>query len=127
MKSIDELLIAWRDGSITPEESKELERLLAEPGGRESLFDDFMMTATITEALRIDARSPEVQRDQQRSTSWWRRARIPVAAAAVVLLLAGVAIYFRFTTRAPRGFEIVAGSALVDQKEDGPIREKSNV
>lgn len=127
MKSIDELLIAWRDESITAAELKELERLLAEPGARERLFEEFLTTATIAEALKVDTASPKVRDLKQRPAArpaprfrWW-----PGAVAAAVML--ATAIYFYATSQAPSGFQIVAGSALVDQKKDGPIGENSVV
>jgi ferric-dicitrate binding protein FerR (iron transport regulator) len=127
MKTLDELLIAWRDGSITAAELKELEKLLAEPGARERLFDEFLMSATIAEALKVDV-SPQERKEpkqpRQVGRSIWRSSLW--AAAAAILLAAGV-IYLLSKSQRPSGFQIVAGSAIVDQKRNGPISDKSVV
>ena len=135
MKSIDELLIAWRDETITAAELKELERLLAEPGARERLFEEFLTTATIAEALKVETSAPAIRRVSQPRKSWWIAPRLLLGAAAAVLLLIAGAIYLNSQSQpqpqaqasAPREFQIVAGSALVDQKKDGPISENSVV
>lgn len=126
MKPLDELLIAWRDGSISAEELKELERLLAEPGAREQLFEEFLMTSTIAESLKVATTAPsshtkppiQVRRPIRRIVLW-------ASAAAVLIAAAGLSIYWLNQPRS--SFEIVAGSALVDQKKNGPIGENSVV
>jgi ferric-dicitrate binding protein FerR (iron transport regulator) len=126
MKSIDELLIAWRDETITAEELKELERLLAEPGAREQLFDEFLTTAAITEALTVEAKAKTELQPRQPKSKWPVSRFLPWAAAAVVLLAAGAA-YFISTAPSASSFQIVAGVAMVDQKKNGPIVENSLV
>jgi len=125
MKPIDELLIAWRDESITAAELKELEQLLAEPGARERLFEEFLVTATIAEALKVATASPQVRPDPQHREPAKRSAsRFVLWAAAAVLLLIAGATYLSLTSRTPRDSKTVAKPAPVDQKKDGPITEK---
>jgi ferric-dicitrate binding protein FerR (iron transport regulator) len=131
MKPIDELLIAWRDETITADELKELERLLAEPDAREQLFDEFLTTAAITEALRVDSASPRVRQEPQSRTTKWRDPRVRLWSAAAVMLLSAGAIFLYLRSipplesQPPHEFQIVSGSALVDQKKDGFIAENS--
>ncbi len=130
MKSLDELLLAWRDESITADELKELERLLAEPANRERLYDEFVGTATLVEALKVSAAAPELPRSAPpRVTPLPARRYLAWSAAAVLLFCAG-ATYFYLANMAVKphgGFELVSGSALVNEKRDGSISDSSVV
>jgi hypothetical protein len=90
MKPIEDLLATLRDETITQEELKELERLLAEKDARERLFDEFLTTATIAEALRIQL--PSSPGDEAKPATQ-RGPWTPYLLITVAVLLIVAAVY----------------------------------
>ncbi|MCI0537064.1 MAG: FecR family protein [Verrucomicrobiales bacterium] len=52
--SIEELLLRWHDGSLTPEELLALQIWLAKPEGRAKLLEDALLNEAILEALKAE-------------------------------------------------------------------------
>ena len=83
--NLQELLIRWQDGTLTPEESEELARLLENEEARALLVDDFFTIQTLREGLSA---AGAVSRPRSRKPLW-------IAAAAAVIAV-GVGAYFFF-------------------------------
>lgn len=81
MNRLQELLLRWQDGILTPGESEELARLLESPEAREVLVDDFFTIQTLREGLGAAA----VVRPRSRKPFW--------LAAAAALVTIGIATF----------------------------------
>jgi hypothetical protein len=86
MNRLQELLLRWQDGVLTPAESEELATLLESKDAREVLVDDFFTIQTLREGLG----SAVAARPRPRRRLW-----IPVAAA---ILAAAVGAFFLIGT-----------------------------
>jgi len=104
MNRLQELLIRWQDGALTPAESDELARLLDSEEARALLVDDFFTIQTLREGLAgaVAARP--------RSRRWLR---ITVGAAAAILV-AAMGVLFVAKREAPFIAQVteVSGAAV---------------
>jgi len=67
MKCLDDLLLKWRDGSLTDAELKELKTLLEQPDARRRLAEEFSFEYELGEAFRAERAR---QRTQQQADSF---------------------------------------------------------
>jgi ferric-dicitrate binding protein FerR (iron transport regulator) len=123
MKTMEELLIAWREETITADELKHLEQMLAERDGRARLFEEFLETSIIVEAIKTAPVSSGAGTNIKPRKTWRHGGLTPVA-AAVVLIVTG-ALFLYWPKSANEEFQLTAGSVLVDRKKNGPIVDNS--
>jgi FecR-like protein len=82
---LQELLIRWQDGALTPEESEELARLLESADAREVLVDEFFTLQTLREGLP----GATAARPRARMRLWVTAAAALVAAGLGAFLFVG--------------------------------------
>ena len=130
MNRLEELLLLWQDGTLQPDESAELKKLLRAPEGRARAAENFFLTGVVLESLlvqRAAAASPaplgetpaESLAPRGRRPAGRRRLLWFGSTAAAVL----VALSAFWLTPAPDGarvvaqFEQVHGETFVISKE----------
>jgi hypothetical protein len=117
MKTLEELLLLWQEGSLSGEELVELKNHLGTREGRARLVDDILMTAVAIETLKADrveglSHSPLAGKGSAGGGRWSRRlARLAVA--ALILLALGLGAWIIF-----RAQEAQAAPSLIEQLVD---------
>lgn len=102
MKTLEELLAEWEDGTLTPEDARELKRRLATPEARRQLVDDWLFYEAVYGALQAkQAMQPEPTAAKPVAGSLWQLVRHYLqpawrwaAAGAAVFLLAALGVWF---------------------------------
>ncbi len=153
MSGFEELLLRWQDGSLTAEERREFNTLLAQPEARARLVREFQFDALTSELLRLrvgeaaekteteDDRNGEVREPVFEIRPWWREAlvwlvRDPVLrfALPVLVLALGTWLALRPDPAAmvlsveSRNVTIIrGGSSLADAGEGFELRHGDRV
>lgn len=89
MKTIEELLADWEEGTLTPEGVAELKRRLEAPEARRELVDEWLLREAIYGAVRTNSPQPVAAAPQR------MRRIVVLALAAGIALIIGLGVFFQ--------------------------------